>query len=111
MPLFTSLLYAALNRVFKTQLSSQGSASLRHNRAVSRHQESTVRVIWAYHQEDVGEAGPKYHNSNRGTKSLRLLNPEKTSVWSTSTPYFDLVNQDVSFSVFHDCRGGIIESV
>ncbi|XP_031312202.1 DBH-like monooxygenase protein 1 isoform X2 [Camelus dromedarius] len=57
--------------------------------------ESTMRVIWAYHHEDVGAAGPKYHNSNRGTKSLRLLNPEKTNVLSTAVPYFDLVNQDV----------------
>uniref|UniRef100_A0A481B8H4 DBH-like monooxygenase protein 1 n=1 Tax=Sus scrofa TaxID=9823 RepID=A0A481B8H4_PIG len=58
--------------------------------------ESTVRVIWAYHHEDVGKAGPKYHASNRGTKSLRLLNPEKTNVLSTAVPcYFDLVNQDV----------------
>ncbi|XP_024407943.2 DBH-like monooxygenase protein 1 [Desmodus rotundus] len=57
--------------------------------------ESTVRVIWAYHREDVGEGGPKYHDSNRGTKSLRLLNPEKTDVLSTATSYFDLVNQDV----------------
>ncbi|EAW48033.1 monooxygenase DBH like 1 [Homo sapiens] len=57
--------------------------------------DSTVRVIWAYHHEDAGEAGPKYHDSNRGTKSLRLLNPEKTSVLSTALPYFDLVNQDV----------------
>ncbi|EPY72677.1 monooxygenase, DBH-like protein [Camelus ferus] len=54
-----------------------------------------MRVIWAYHHEDVGAAGPKYHNSNRGTKSLRLLNPEKTNVLSTAVPYFDLVNQDV----------------
>ncbi|XP_058422241.1 DBH-like monooxygenase protein 1 isoform X2 [Diceros bicornis minor] len=57
--------------------------------------ESTMRVIWAYHHEDVGEAGPKYHDSNRGTKSLRLLNPEKPDVLSATTPYFDLVNQDV----------------
>ncbi|XP_057383995.1 DBH-like monooxygenase protein 1 isoform X3 [Balaenoptera acutorostrata] len=57
--------------------------------------ESTVRVIWAYHHEDVGEAGPKYHESSRGTKSLRLLNPEKTNVLSTAVPYFDLVNQNV----------------
>ncbi|XP_045400335.1 DBH-like monooxygenase protein 1 isoform X2 [Lemur catta] len=57
--------------------------------------DSTVRVIWAYHHEDVGEAGPKYHDSNRGTKSLRLLNPEKASVLSAALPYFDLVNQDV----------------
>ena len=56
--------------------------------------ENTVWVIWAYHHEDVGEAGPKYHESNRGTKSLQLLNPEKTSMF-TAPPYFDLVNQDV----------------
>lgn len=79
---------------------------------LSDHQESTVRVIWAYHHEDVGEAGPKYHESSRGTKSLRLLNPEKTNVLSTAVPYFDLVNQDVSiFSGFYGSRGGFIENV
>lgn len=78
---------------------------------MSAHQESTVRVIWAYHHEDVGEAGPQYHDSNRGTKSLRLLNPEKTSVLSTAIPYFDLVNQDVSFFRFYDWRGGFMESM
>lgn len=82
---------------------------------ISVHQESTVRVIWAYHHEDVGEAGPKYHESNRGTKSLRLLNPEKTNVLSTAIPYFDLVNQDVSFFVlfsgFYDSRDGFIETI
>ncbi|EGW08847.1 DBH-like monooxygenase protein 1 [Cricetulus griseus] len=57
--------------------------------------DSTVRVIWAYHHEDPGDSGPKYHDSNRGTKSLRLLNPEKANVLSTASPYFDLVNQDV----------------
>ncbi|KAL6039096.1 hypothetical protein STEG23_023360, partial [Scotinomys teguina] len=57
--------------------------------------DSTVRVIWAYHREDPGESGPKYHDSNRGTRSLRLLNPEKANVLSTTSPYFDLVNQDV----------------
>jgi hypothetical protein len=75
------------------------------------HQDSTVRVIWAYHQEDAGEAGPKYHDSNRGTKSLRLLNPEKTSVLSTALPYFDLVNQDVSFFWFCDYKDLFTESV
>lgn len=64
---------------------------------MSDYQDSTVRVIWAYHHEDPGESGPKYHDSNRGTRSLRLLNPEKVSVLSTASPYFDLVNQDVSF--------------
>lgn len=72
-------------------------------------------MIWAYHHEDVGEAGPKYHESNRGTKSLRLLNPEKTNMLSTDVPYFDLVNQDVSFFVlfsgFYDSRDGFIETV
>lgn len=70
-----------------------------------------MRVIWAYHHEDVGKDGPKYHDSNRGTKSLRLLNPEKTEVPSAATPYFDLVNQDVSFFRFYDGRGGLIASV
>ncbi|XP_064505528.1 DBH-like monooxygenase protein 1 [Pseudopipra pipra] len=56
--------------------------------------ESTVRVIWAYHHKDMGEAGQNYHGSNRGTKSLRLLNPEK-EVLSASLPYFDLTNKDV----------------
>ncbi|XP_001506243.3 DBH-like monooxygenase protein 1 [Ornithorhynchus anatinus] len=57
--------------------------------------ESTVRVIWAYHHDDIGEAGPKYHGINRGSKSLRLLNPEKTSVVSEVLPNFDLTNQNV----------------
>lgn len=60
-----------------------------------------MRVIWAYHHEDVGEAGPKYHDSNRGTKSLRLLNHETSKVLPTVVPYFDLVNQDVSFFRFY----------
>ncbi|KQK79968.1 hypothetical protein AAES_98458 [Amazona aestiva] len=58
-------------------------------------QESTVRVIWAYHHKDMGEAGQNYHGSNRGTKSLRLLNPEKEEVLFASLPYFDLTNKDV----------------
>ncbi|KAM4865747.1 DBH-like monooxygenase protein 1 [Thomomys bottae] len=57
--------------------------------------DSTVRVIWAYHQEDVADDGPKYHDSHRGTKSLRLLNPQKTSTLPTVLSSFDLVNQDV----------------
>ncbi|XP_026505329.1 DBH-like monooxygenase protein 1 [Terrapene carolina triunguis] len=57
--------------------------------------ESTVRVIWAYHHKDMGEAGQNYHGSNRGSKSLRLLNPEKKNVISASLAYFDLTNQDV----------------
>ncbi|XP_039914071.1 DBH-like monooxygenase protein 1 [Hirundo rustica] len=57
--------------------------------------ESTVRVIWAYHHKDMGEAGKNYHGSNRGTKSLRLLNPEREEVSSASLPYFDLTNKDV----------------
>lgn len=63
-------------------------------------QESTVRVIWAYHHKDMGETGQNYHGSNRGTKSLRLLNPEREEVSSASLPYFDLTNKDVSYSMF-----------
>lgn len=77
---------------------------------MSGHQESTVKVIWAYHHEDVGADGPKYHSSNRGTKSLRLLNPEKTNV-SVAVPYFNLVNQNVSFFGFYAYKSGFIESV
>lgn len=73
---------------------------MRHNVPMSDYQDSTVRVIWAYHHEDPGESGPKYHDSNRGTRSLKLLNPEKVNVLSAASPYFDLVNQDVSFSFF-----------
>lgn len=68
-------------------------------------QESTVRVIWAYHHKDLGEAGQNYHGSTRGTKSLRLLNPEKAEVSPASLSYFDLANKDVSYSVFWVCVG------
>nr|XP_028579274.1 DBH-like monooxygenase protein 1 [Podarcis muralis] len=57
--------------------------------------ESTVRVIWAYHDKDFREGVQNYHGSNRGTKSLRLLNPEKTAIIAPSLPYFDLTNQGV----------------
>lgn len=58
-----------------------------------------MRVIWAYHHKDMGEAGKNYHGANRGTKSLRLLNPEREEVSSASLPYFDLTNKDVSYSM------------
>ncbi|XP_013915210.1 PREDICTED: DBH-like monooxygenase protein 1 [Thamnophis sirtalis] len=58
--------------------------------------ESTVRVIWAYHEKDFKYGGQNYHGSNRGTKSLRLLNPEKNAVIPSSLPYFDLANQNVA---------------
>uniref|UniRef100_A0A8C6V7K9 Monooxygenase DBH like 1 n=1 Tax=Naja naja TaxID=35670 RepID=A0A8C6V7K9_NAJNA len=58
--------------------------------------ESTVRVIWAYHDKDFKYGGQNYHGSNRGTKSLRLLNPEKNAVIPPSLPYFDLANQNVA---------------
>ncbi|XP_075453452.1 DBH-like monooxygenase protein 1 isoform X1 [Ascaphus truei] len=54
--------------------------------------ESTVRVIWAYHADDFGSTGPTYHGSNRGRKSLRLLNPEKTNLISIDTAYFNFTN-------------------
>lgn len=60
-----------------------------------------MRVIWAYHYKDLGEAGQNYHGSNRGSKSLRLLNPEKTNIISSSLPYFDLTNKHVSYFGFY----------
>lgn len=74
---------------------------------MSDSQDSTARVIWAYHHEDVAGAGPRYHDSNRGTKSLRLLNPEKNNVLTATSLFFDLVNQDVSCFRLFDCKMGV----
>uniref|UniRef100_A0A8C8SW32 Monooxygenase DBH like 1 n=1 Tax=Pelusios castaneus TaxID=367368 RepID=A0A8C8SW32_9SAUR len=57
--------------------------------------ESTVKVIWAYHHKDMGEASQNYHGSNRGSKSLRLLNPEKKEDITASLSYFNFTNQDM----------------
>ncbi|XP_035279504.1 DBH-like monooxygenase protein 1 homolog [Anguilla anguilla] len=57
--------------------------------------ENTVRVIWAYHSDDVGPSGPKYHGVNRGRKSLRLLNPTSPVNIPSETPFFDLKNLNV----------------
>ncbi|TRY57127.1 hypothetical protein DNTS_024001 [Danionella cerebrum] len=57
--------------------------------------ESTVRVIWAFHEEDVESSGPVYHGQNRGRKSLRLLNPASASRIPAGTAFFDLQNQEV----------------
>ncbi|CAM4693041.1 unnamed protein product [Leuciscus chuanchicus] len=56
---------------------------------------STVRVIWAFHEEDVGVSGPVYHGLNRGRKSLRLLNPGSSSSIPAGTAFFDLQNEEV----------------
>ncbi|KAK9956423.1 hypothetical protein ABG768_014158 [Culter alburnus] len=56
---------------------------------------STVRVIWAFHAEDVGVSGPVYHGMNRGRKSLRLLNPGSSSSIPAGTAFFDLQNEEV----------------
>ncbi|XP_052441790.1 DBH-like monooxygenase protein 1 homolog [Carassius gibelio] len=56
---------------------------------------STVRVIWAFHEEDVGMSGPVYHGTNRGRKSLRLLNPGTSSSIPAGTAFFDLQNEEV----------------
>ncbi|XP_053566649.1 DBH-like monooxygenase protein 1 [Bombina bombina] len=58
--------------------------------------ESTIRIIWAYHPEDIGPTGLKYHGSTRGRKSLRLLNPEKKYSTSMDTQSFSFTNQNVS---------------
>ncbi|XP_073672824.1 DBH-like monooxygenase protein 1 homolog [Garra rufa] len=57
---------------------------------------STVRVIWAFHVEDVGVSGPVYHGMNRGRKSLRLLNPGTSSSIPAGAAFFDLQNEKVS---------------
>ncbi|XP_059354741.1 DBH-like monooxygenase protein 1 homolog [Carassius carassius] len=56
---------------------------------------STVRVIWAFHEEDVGVSGPVYHGTNRGRKSLRLLNPGTSTRIPAGTAFFDLLNEEV----------------
>ncbi|XP_068135585.1 DBH-like monooxygenase protein 1 [Hyperolius riggenbachi] len=57
--------------------------------------ESTVRVIWAYHNDDIQAIGPTYHGSHRGQKSLRLLNPEKTNVVPVEAQSFNFTHQNV----------------
>ncbi|KAF4092099.1 hypothetical protein AMELA_G00017020 [Ameiurus melas] len=56
---------------------------------------STMRVIWAFHEEDVGPSGPTYHGINRGRKSLRLLNPGTSKSVPHGTASFDLRNINV----------------
>ncbi|XP_031437893.1 DBH-like monooxygenase protein 1 homolog [Clupea harengus] len=56
---------------------------------------STVRVIWAYHEEDVRPSGPMYHGVNRGRKSLRLLNPGSGAAAPLGSASFDLQNDHV----------------
>ncbi|XP_041420557.1 DBH-like monooxygenase protein 1 isoform X1 [Xenopus laevis] len=62
--------------------------------------ESTIRVIWAFHNEDFGQTGPTYHGLNKGRKSLRLLNPEKTYIKPVDAPSFNFTNRNVSLNVF-----------
>ncbi|KAL0967362.1 hypothetical protein UPYG_G00251280 [Umbra pygmaea] len=61
--------------------------------------ESTMRVIWAYHSEDVGASGPLYHGANRGRKSLRLLDPGSKASIPPGTMSFSLRNINVSVPV------------
>lgn len=55
-----------------------------------------MRVIWAFHEEDVGPSGPVYHGINRGRKSLRLLSPGTSKSVPHGTASFDLRNVNVS---------------
>lgn len=55
-----------------------------------------MRVIWAFHEEDVGPSGPTYHGANRGRKSLRLLIPGTSKSVPPETSSFDLLNMNVS---------------
>ncbi|XP_026773251.3 DBH-like monooxygenase protein 1 homolog [Pangasianodon hypophthalmus] len=56
---------------------------------------STMRVIWAFHEEDVGPSGPVYHGVNRGRKSLRFLNPGTSKSVPHGTASFELRNINV----------------
>lgn len=57
-----------------------------------------MRVIWAYHANDVEGNSPIYHGLNRGQRSLRLLNPERKHDVSDETLSFNFTNQYVSFN-------------
>eukprot|EP00062_Callorhinchus_milii_P013958 gi/632962755/ref/XP_007897496.1/ PREDICTED: DBH-like monooxygenase protein 1 [Callorhinchus milii] len=58
--------------------------------------DNTVRVIWAYHPEDVGRDGPKYHSLNRGRKSLHLLDPDMDRVIPSDLLAFDIRHYNIS---------------
>ncbi|XP_059837559.1 DBH-like monooxygenase protein 1 homolog isoform X1 [Hypanus sabinus] len=58
--------------------------------------DNTVRVIWAYHPNDVGQDGPQYHSSNRGRKSLHLLNPKMDSSIPSDVLTFNIRHLNVS---------------
>lgn len=55
-----------------------------------------MRVIWAYHSEDVGPSGPMYHGVNRGRKSMRLLDPGSKVNISSEIDFFNLQYINVS---------------
>uniref|UniRef100_A0A674C1U2 Monooxygenase, DBH-like 1 n=1 Tax=Salmo trutta TaxID=8032 RepID=A0A674C1U2_SALTR len=80
--------------------------------------ESTVRVIWAYHSEDVGPSGPVYHGVNRGRKSMsyppsiRLLNkPDTTSGFlSTRLEIIEGHENLVHHILLYQCDSNLNES-
>eukprot|EP00058_Branchiostoma_floridae_P018836 XP_002604325.1 hypothetical protein BRAFLDRAFT_125270 [Branchiostoma floridae] len=69
--------------------------------------EDTLRVLWAWHdqdpEEESGVSGPTYHGTNRGARATLLLNRKLTETPSTGTTYsFDLLMNNVSVPAHQD---------
>ncbi|XP_048452822.1 DBH-like monooxygenase protein 1 homolog isoform X2 [Rhincodon typus] len=58
--------------------------------------DNTVRVIWAYHPKDVQHDHPQYHSSNRGRKSLHLLNPVVDTFIPSDVLVFEIRHYNVT---------------
>ncbi|XP_043539204.1 DBH-like monooxygenase protein 1 homolog isoform X2 [Chiloscyllium plagiosum] len=58
--------------------------------------DNTVRVIWAYHPKDVQHDHPQYHSSNRGRKSLHLLNPVVDTSIASDVLVFEIRHYNVT---------------
>ncbi|XP_078618333.1 DBH-like monooxygenase protein 1 homolog [Branchiostoma floridae x Branchiostoma japonicum] len=63
--------------------------------------EDTLRVLWAWHdqdpEEESGVSGPTYHGTNRGARATLLLNRKLTETPTTGNTYsFDLLMNNVS---------------
>ncbi|XP_048387111.1 DBH-like monooxygenase protein 1 homolog isoform X3 [Stegostoma tigrinum] len=58
--------------------------------------DNTVRVIWSYHPKDVQHDHPQYHSSNRGRKSLHLLNPVVDTFIPSDVLVFEIRHYNVT---------------
>ena len=65
-------------------------------------QEDTLRIIWSFNDVDPvaldGPDGPQYHSSNRGSKSVILLqkSPPNLDLQDGNVITFDMMNPNVS---------------